>query len=97
FTSVPTVVLDVTNPDQPVELTPRVTSDTAAKANGYTLEVQIPWSANNLALADDRVSAPLGIRQNHPSHWHSPQSGSEIVMVSPAPLADALKPLIVAH
>jgi hypothetical protein len=39
----------------------------------------------------------LGIRQNHPSRWHDPQPGSEIVMVSPAAFADALKPLVRAH
>jgi len=106
FTGPPTVVLDITNPEEPVELTPLVTSDTKAKTVDYSLEVQVPWSTDSsadtkrhtlLALASDRVDAVLGIRQNHPSRWHSPQPGSEIVMVSPAAFADALKPLVRAH
>jgi hypothetical protein len=68
--------------------------------------VQVPWSATNslasarhtlMAIADDRVASAAGIRQNHPSHWHSAQPGSEVVMVSAESFAGALSPIVSAH
>jgi uncharacterized repeat protein (TIGR01451 family) len=106
FTSAPTVVLDITDPNQPVELTPQVISTTGSKTAGYALEVQVPWPTNNssgsgqrtlLALTNDRVETPPGIRQNHPSHWHDPLPGSQIVMVSATSFTNALQPLVAAH
>ncbi len=103
FSSAPVAVLDITNPDQPVQLTPQITSTTPSQ---YSLAVQVPWSTTNssapalhtlLALAADRVDGVAGIRPNHPSHWHSPQAGSEIVMVTAGDFADALTPLVRAH
>ena len=43
------------------------------------------------------IEAVAGMRPNHPSHWHRAQPGSEIVMISPAPFADALAPVVSAH
>jgi len=106
FTSAPVVVLDITNADQPVELTPQITSDTTSTPSHYALEVQVPWSATNpsalarhtlLAFAADRLLSAAGIHQNHPSHWYRAQPGSEIVMVSYEAFADALSPLVRAH
>jgi uncharacterized repeat protein (TIGR01451 family) len=106
FTSAPVVVLDITNPDQPVELTPHIASIPNSTPAQYALEVQVPWSTTNsaapashtlLALAPERIDSVAGIRSNHPSHWHSAQAGSTIVMVSPAAFADALTPLVHAH
>jgi len=104
FTSVPSVVLDITDPDQPVELTPQIISD--ANSNHYALEVQVPWTTTNpaasarhilLAVAADRIDSVAGARPNHPSHWHRAQPGSEIVMVSYDSFAAALTPLVRAH
>jgi uncharacterized repeat protein (TIGR01451 family) len=106
FTSPPVVVLDITNPDQPVALTPQITSDAASNPSHYALEVQVPWATTNpvpparhtlLAFAAGRVLSAAGIHQNHPSHWHRRQAGSEIVIVSHEALADALSPLVRAH
>jgi len=106
FTTAPTVVLDITDPNQPVELTPQVMSTTGSKSAGYALDVQVPWPTNNLsdagprtllALTNDRVETPPGIRQNHPSHWHDPLSGGKIVIVSATSFAGALQPLVAAH
>ncbi len=106
FAQAPVVVLDITNPGQPMALTPQIVSETAANPGQYAIVVQVPWSTTApsaparhtlLALAQDRVASAMGIRQNHPSHWHSAQRGSEIVMVSPAGFAGALAPLIQAH
>ncbi len=104
FNSSPAVVLDITNPAQPVELTPQVTA--GANATQYALQVQVPWSTTNstansrhtlLAVASDGIAAVAGVRANHPSHWHRAQPGSDIVMISYAPFADALLPVIDAH
>ena len=111
FENVPAAVLDITNPDQPVALTPQVltnqVSTNQASTNGkYTLGIQVPWTTTNatapirhtlLALAEDGVASPAGIHANHPSHWHSAQSGSEIVMVSHEDFAGSLPPLVRAH
>jgi len=104
FTSPLAAVLDITDPDQPVELTPQVISDTSS--NHYALEVQVPWSTTNsaassrhtlLAVASNRIDWVAGVRANHPSHWHRAQQGSEIVMVSYGAFAAALNPLVSAH
>jgi uncharacterized repeat protein (TIGR01451 family) len=106
FSQAPVTVVDITNPNQPVELTAQVTKDTTSKAIDYQLEVQVPWSTTNpsaparhtlIALADSRIASAVGTRQNHPSHWHSAQSGSDIVIVSPEAFAGALGPVIRAH
>jgi hypothetical protein len=102
FDNLPTIVLDITDPDRPVELTPQVTSKDAK----YELELQVPWSTTNvepqvrhtiLAMADDRIASPSAVRANHPSHWHSAQPGAEIVMISHEDLAEALDPLVGSH
>jgi len=106
FENPPAAVLDITDPDQPVALTPQILSNQASSNGKYTLGIQVPWTTTNatapirhtlLALADDRVASPAGVRANHPSHWHSAQSGSEIVMVTHENFASALPPLIRAH
>jgi len=48
------------------------------------------------AWAPDRAES-AGVLPNHPSHWHSPQSGADIAMVSYGPFATALAPLVSAH
>jgi len=103
FNSAPAAVFDITDPDRPVELTPRITRETIGD---YALNVQVPWSTTNkaaslqhtlLAILPNRVDSVAGIRANHPSDWHSAQPGSEIVMVSYGAFADALQPLVRAH
>jgi hypothetical protein len=105
FSQASVAVLDITNPNQPVQLTPQIIQDPSAPKQ-FDVEVQVPWSANNsdatglhtlVAVADDRVASAAGIRQNHPSHWHSPQTGSDIVMVTPQGFAAALLPVVKAH
>ena len=101
FASTPTV-LDITDINRPVEITPRVT----ARAGGSDVAVQVPWTTTNpaapsrhtlLAVADDRVMSAAGMRANHPSHWHSAQAGADIAMVTYEEFAPALAPLVRAH
>ena len=101
FDSAPTV-LDITDPNRPVQLTPQVIS-----MNGkYEIAVQVPFITTNpstsvrhtlLAVADDRVASAAGVWANHPSKWHSAQAGADIAMVTYGPFAGALAPLVRAH
>jgi uncharacterized repeat protein (TIGR01451 family) len=101
FDSAPTV-LDITDPNRPVQLTPQVVS-----MNGkYEIAVQVPFITTNplnpvrhtlLAVADDRIASAAGVWANHPSRWHSAQAGADIAMVTYGPFAGALTPLVSAH
>lgn len=101
FTSAP-VVLDITDPDRPVQLRSRTNL-----ANGeYAIAVQVPFTTTNpsraethtlLAVASDRVASAAGVWPNHPSSWHSVQRGADIAMITHPQFADALAPLVRAH
>ena len=94
-------VIDITDAAHPVPLTPQVTS----KNGKYEVAVQIPWTTTNstaslhtlMAVANDRVSRPAGIRANHPSQWHLPQPGANIIMLTYQEFAAALAPLVQSH
>jgi hypothetical protein len=101
FTSVPTL-LDITDPNRPVQLTAKVTS-TSGK---YEVSVQVPFTTANpaapmrhtlLAVGEDRVALADNVGPNHPSRWHSRQAGADIAMVTYGPFAGALTPLVHAH
>jgi uncharacterized repeat protein (TIGR01451 family) len=101
FTAQPTV-LDITDPEQPVQLTPRVISN----SGNYSAAMQIPWTTTNtanlalhtlLAVGSDRVRSPVALRANRPSHWHSAQNGADIAMITYDGFAVALDPLVRAH
>jgi hypothetical protein len=103
FKSAPAVVLDITDPDRPVQLAPQIS---LAKDGHYEFEVQVPWLTTNsaapirhtlLAVADNRIASAAGVRQNHPSQWHRTQPGAEIAMVTHENFAGALAPLIRSH
>jgi len=101
FASAP-VVLDITEADRPVQLTPQV----AVSGGKYDIAVQVPWTSANpaapvrhtlLAVADDRVAHMLGVQSNHPSHWHRVQPGADIAMITHEGFAGALNPLVRVH
>jgi hypothetical protein len=50
-----------------------------------------------LAVAADRIAVAAGLRANHPSTWHSAQTGAEIAMVSDESFVGALPPLVTSH
>ncbi len=101
FTSSPTV-LDITDANRPVQLSPRVTS-----SNGnYTIAVQVPFTSTApsvrekhvlIAVGKDRLATAAGVWPNHPSHWHAAQPGADIAMVTHGEFASALTPLVQAH
>jgi uncharacterized repeat protein (TIGR01451 family) len=101
FTSAPAVV-DVTDPNNPVQLSPQSMSE-----NGkFEVTLQVPWTTTNpashvvhtlLAVGTDRIAAAAGVLRNHPSHWHSPQPGADIAMVTYGAFEGMLAPLVQAH
>jgi uncharacterized repeat protein (TIGR01451 family) len=100
FTSAP-LVFDITDPGNPVQLTPQVTAN-----NGkYQIGVQVPWTTTSsvdparhtlLAVGNNRVAAAPA-EANLPSHWHQAQAGADIAMVTDGAFANALTPLVRAH
>jgi len=101
FASKP-VVLDITDPNRPVQLTPQV----ATSNSKYDLALQVPWTSTNpatpvrhtlLAVADDRVASSAGVQPHHPSYWHRVQPGADIAMITQVGFADAIAPLVRAH
>ncbi len=101
FTSAPTV-LDITDANHPLQVTGQITSNSGQ----YAIALQVPWTTTNpsspvrhtmLAVAADRIASAAAVTPNHPSHWHSAQSGADIAMVTYEDFAGALTPLIHAH
>lgn len=101
FTALPTV-LDITDPAQPVQITPRITGN----SGNYSVAIQVPWTTTNaanpalhtlLAVGSDRIASPVGLRANRPSHWHSVQNGADIAMITYDGFAGALDALVRAH
>jgi uncharacterized repeat protein (TIGR01451 family) len=101
FTSAP-AVLDITDPNRPVQLTPQVIS----MSGQYEVALQVPFTSTSpaasmthtlLAVAPDQIASAAGAWPNHPSHWHSAQAGADIAMVTYGPFASALTPLVSAH
>jgi uncharacterized repeat protein (TIGR01451 family) len=101
FPGVP-LVLDVTDPNRPVQLSPRLTS----KDGKYQIAVQVPFTTTNpaaparhtlLAVANTRISSTAGISPNHPSNWHGAQTGADIAIVTYGGFAGALSPIIRTH
>ena len=96
------LVFDITDPNRPVQLSPQVTSQ-----NGkYQIAVQVPFTTTApvtparhtlLAVANTRISSTVGISPNHPSQWHSAQSGADIAMVTYGGFAGALSPIVHSH
>jgi uncharacterized repeat protein (TIGR01451 family) len=101
FTSVP-AVFDVTDPDNPVQLTPQVSG-----SNGkFDVALQVPWTTTNpsaaprhalLAIAADGFASAASVLPNHPSHWHSVQAGADIAMVTNWQVEGPLDLLVRAH
>lgn len=99
FTSAPTV-LDISDPDHPVQLAPQVSA-----SNGqYEVALQVPWTRwkaagqhTLLALAADRVASAAAVWPNHPSNWHSAQPGADIAIITASEFELALARLVHAH
>ena len=101
FSSAPTVV-DITDPNQPVLLTPRVT----ASDGKYDIALQVPFTTRRsgdslrhtlLAVGNYINLLASDVVPNHPSQWHTALRGADIAMVTHGDFAEALAPLVRAH
>jgi len=97
FQQAPTRLLDITNPAQPFQ----IASQARKATDGYSLEAKLPSFPGGtralLALTDDQISMPAALVANSPSTWHSPQGGSEVVVVSAPDFAAQVAPLVQMH
>jgi uncharacterized repeat protein (TIGR01451 family) len=94
FTQSPSQVLDITNPNAPLELPFSVrqqqgTFTANAKIAGFQ-----SVSHTVLALSDDQLGQPVSVMANQPSTLHSVQSGGDVVMISAGEFLSQLAPLV---
>jgi MYXO-CTERM domain-containing protein len=91
FSSPDVRVVDVTDPDSPVELVTGVSFDGAA----YLISVSTPGDTEPHALSaftDAQIGAPVSVTPSRPSDW-ADAAGGELVILSNAQLIDAVRPL----
>jgi uncharacterized repeat protein (TIGR01451 family) len=97
FQQTPTLLVDITNPAQPIEVAMQV----MAEKGKFSLQAKVPWLTSGmhtlLALSDRRITAPFGLMRNNPSNLHSAQPGSEVVMISYPEFETRLGPLSQLH
>ena len=95
FQETSTRVFDVTSVSQPVELATRVVS---GGDGSYAVQVQVPFSPAGrhtlLALGASQIAKAAQLVANQPSQWHSPQAGSQVVVIAHPTLAGAVAPLV---
>ncbi len=83
-------VIDVTNPNSPIELKAIVETSKA----GYSARVQPAESARILfAFAGDLVQSPAAITANVPSSWNAPANGADLIVVTHRNFRPAIEPL----
>ena len=87
-------IFDITDPTQPVQLANRMVS---GGGGTYAAQVQVPFTPSGrhtlMALSASQVAKPTQYTGNQSSQWHSPQAGSDVVIVTHAAFADAIAPL----
>jgi hypothetical protein len=97
FTSDQIRVVDVTDPNLPLELTPDVVPDGAGFAAliGVDKEVRAPFTRPHklLAFADGQADTVDALALNAPSSLASETAGADYVMITTASLKSSLEPL----
>jgi uncharacterized repeat protein (TIGR01451 family) len=93
FTHTPTQVLDITNPDTPVELPFQVRSQGSIVLNVKLAGFQ-SVQHTVLALSDDQMSQPVSIAVNQPTNLHSAQAGADEAIISAPDFLKQMAPLV---
>lgn len=83
-------MLDITDPDRPIELVGKPEQDGA----GYALAFISTQGGALLATTDNRIEHPLQVTRNQPSSWHSYEQGADLLIVTHRDFIDALAPLV---
>ena len=94
FAHAPKRLVDITDPSNPVELTPEVHT----KDGGFELALSVPWSGPGkhslLAVAEEQIAHPAEVVRNHRSDWHRARPGNEVLMIASDRFASQLSPLV---
>jgi hypothetical protein len=85
-------VFDITDPLNIVELDGKTAAENGAYGITATLPVGSPTTRSILALADDRLSAPISLAHHVPLTMN--RSGADIVMISHPDFVANLEPLV---
>jgi uncharacterized repeat protein (TIGR01451 family) len=93
FTQPPMQVLDITNPDTPIDLPFQVRGQ-----GSITLNVKVAGFQSVqhtiLALSDDQITQPVSIAINNPTNLHSAQAGADDVIISAPDFLQQMAPLV---
>jgi hypothetical protein len=91
FTTPDVRVIDVTNPDVPVEL---ITTAFASE-NGYAVRVQTNTNGARtfLAFVDELAAHAASVTANAPSTWHEATNGADFVIITYKDFRQAIEPL----
>jgi uncharacterized repeat protein (TIGR01451 family) len=88
-------IFDITTAAKPVELATQLVS---GGDGTYKVQTQVPSSPagrhNLLVLGASQIGHPIQLAANQPSQWHSPQAGSDVVVIVHPSLAGAVAPLV---
>lgn len=91
FSSPNVRVIDVTEPDSPVQLP----ASAAALAGSYSVRVQPSGNGHRILIAftDDLSAHPAAITANRTSSWHSHLNGADMVIITHRDFSQAIDPL----
>src|SRR5208283_1311539 len=86
-------VMDVTDTENPYELSAAVQSD---GTSGYSVAINVAGAGvrNLLAFSDGAIASPDSLETNSPSSWHSADKAANLVVLTNAAVAGALAPLV---
>jgi Peptidase family C25 len=88
-------VVDISDPEA-VTLVPGTITQQAG-SYGVTIVPQGGGTRILLAFTSAQDAQPASITANHPSSWHAPQTGFDMVMISHANFVPSLGPLVTYH
>jgi hypothetical protein len=90
FTTPNVRVLDITNPNAPLE----VGSVAGYSGGGYAVTVAAGNNARTLlAFADDRAGHPAAVAANKPSNWNAATNAADMVIITHKNFRQAIEPL----
>ena len=86
-------VMDVTDTENPYELSAAVQSD---GTSGYSVTTDVAGAGvrNLLAFTDGAIASPDSLETDSPSSWHSADKAANLVVLTNAAVTGALQPLV---
>jgi hypothetical protein len=95
FTSAQLRVIDITNPNVPIELIPIISQS----GGGYCFGINNSTVGQQsfIAFADNLAAQPASVVTNHPSKWHVSDNAADMIILTHADFRDSIKPLAAAR